>query len=90
MGGHKEFMGMSEEEWAKTPSYVSYDDLYKQIEAVNFDPKMVDGLKIFNRELYTQKYPEISWVIEYFSEQDEFEKCKKLSDLQKKLESMTS
>jgi|AACY02.14.fsa_nt_gi hypothetical protein len=48
-------------------SFVSYEELYEQ--AVRGD------LSNFSRRLGTTEYPEKEWMLQYFAELEEYEKC---------------
>lgn len=48
-------------------SFISYEELYEQ--AVRGD------LSNFSRRLGTKEYPERDWMIQYFTEIEEYEKC---------------
>jgi hypothetical protein len=48
-------------------SFISYEELYEQ--AVRGD------LSNFSRRLGTMEYPERDWMLQYFTELEEYEKC---------------
>ncbi len=55
-------------------SFKTFDDMYYLLN---------DGDYTFlNRECGTNNYPEIRWMIEYFTDIEEYEKCEFLSKLE--------
>lgn len=50
-------------------SFKSYDELYQLIVDNNYNIKSV-----FLKELGTNNYPELDWMIEYFIKKEEYEK----------------
>jgi hypothetical protein len=48
-------------------SFKTYEQMYKLL--VNND------FSFLSRELGTNKYPQIEWMIEYFENNEEYEKC---------------
>ena len=55
-------------------SFKTFDDMYYLLK---------DGDYTFlNRECGTNNYPEINWMMEYFIDNEEYEKCEFLSKLE--------
>lgn len=54
-------------------SYKSFDTMY--------DLLKVGDYSFLKRECGTINYPEIKWMIEYFTEREEYEKCEFLTKL---------
>jgi hypothetical protein len=55
-------------------SFKTYEEMYELL--VNGD------FSFLSRELGTNRYPQIEWMIEYFENKEEYEKCEFLSKLQ--------
>jgi hypothetical protein len=55
-------------------SFLSYEEMYELLNNGNF--------KFLSRELSTNRYPQIEWMIEYFENKEQYEKCHFLSKLQ--------
>jgi hypothetical protein len=61
-------------------SFKSYDNMYKLLVDFNYNIK-----DIFLKELGTNNYPEIDWMIEYFINKEEYEKVIILRHLKSQL-----
>jgi hypothetical protein len=55
-------------------SFKTFDDMYYLLKKGDYS--------FLNRECGTNNYPEITWMIEYFTEKEEYEKCYFLSKLE--------
>ena len=55
-------------------SFLSYEEMYELLNNGDFS--------FLSRELGTNRYPQIEWMIEYFENKEEYEKCEFLSKLQ--------
>lgn len=55
-------------------SFKTYEEMYELL--VNGD------YSFLSRELNTNRYPQIEWMIEYFENKEEYEKCEVLSKLE--------
>jgi len=49
---------------------------------IMFELLKVGDYSFLNRECGTMNYPEIKWMIEYFTEREEYEKCEFLINLE--------
>ncbi len=56
-------------------SFKTFDTMYSLLQEGDYS--------FLNRECGTNNYPEIKWMIEYFIEKEEYEKCDFLSNLKK-------
>jgi len=54
-------------------SFKTYEEMYELLIGGDFS--------FLHRELGTNRYPQIEWMIEYFMEKEEYEKCHFLSNL---------
>lgn len=54
-------------------SFKTFDTMFSLLEKGDYS--------FLNRECGTNDYPEIKWMIEYFIEKEEYEKCDFLSNL---------
>lgn len=61
-------------------SFRSYDEMYQLIVDNNYN---ING--IFLKELGTNNYPELDWMIEYFIKKEEYEKVIILRHLKSQL-----
>jgi hypothetical protein len=59
-------------------SFKTYEEMYELL--LNNDFSCID------KELGTNRYPQIKWMIEYFQNKEEYEKCDFLLKLKLKLE----
>jgi hypothetical protein len=57
-------------------SYRTFDMMYDALEKNNFNP-----IGILSRELGTNEYPEITWLMEYFLSIEDYDKCEKLKNI---------
>jgi len=55
-------------------TFKTYEQMYELL--INND------FSFLNREYGTMNYPEIQWMIEYFTEKEEYEKCNFLRNLE--------
>ena len=55
-------------------SFISYEELYEQAVSGN--------LSNFSRRLGTREYPEKEWMMQYFIELEEYEKCSIISKIE--------
>jgi hypothetical protein len=55
-------------------TFKTYEQMYESL--INND------FSFLSRELGTNRYPEIEWMIEYFENNEEYEKCDFLSKLE--------
>jgi hypothetical protein len=55
-------------------SFKTYEEMYELLNNGDFS--------FLSRELGTNRYPQIEWIIEYFENKEEYEKCEFLSKLQ--------
>ena len=55
-------------------SFLSYEEMYELLNNGDFS--------FLSRELGTNRYPQIEWMIEYFENKEEYQKCEFLSKLQ--------
>ena len=55
-------------------TFKTYEQMYELL--INND------FSFLNREYGTMNYPEIEWMIEYFTEKEEYEKCNFLRNLE--------
>ena len=54
-------------------SFKTYEEMYSLVSSGDFS--------FLSKELGTSEYPQIRWMIEYFAEREEYEKCHFLSNL---------
>jgi len=54
-------------------SFKTFDTMFSLLEKSDYS--------FLNRECGTNNYPEIKWMMEYFIEKEEYEKCRFLSKL---------
>ena len=59
-------------------SFKTYEEMYELL--LNNDFSCID------KELVTNRYPQIKWMIKYFQNKEEYEKCDFLLKLKLKLE----
>jgi hypothetical protein len=55
-------------------SFKTYEEMYELLKNGDFS--------FLSRELNTNRYPQIEWMIEYFENKEDYEKCDFLSKLQ--------
>ena len=55
-------------------SFKTYEEMYELLNNGNFS--------FLSRKLNTNRYPQIEWMIEYFENKEDYEKCDFLSKLQ--------
>lgn len=55
-------------------TFITYDQMYELL--INND------FSFLSREYGTMNYPEIEWMIKYFTEKEEYEKCNFLRNLE--------
>jgi hypothetical protein len=54
-------------------SFKTYEEMYELL--------LNNDFSCIHKELGTNRYPQIGWMIEYFTENEEYEKCKFLTQL---------
>ena len=65
----------------KNEDLIDVADSYKSFDTM-FELLKVGDYSFLNRECGTIEYPEIEWMIEYFTKTEEYEKCLFLSKLE--------
>jgi hypothetical protein len=54
--------------------FMTYEEMYNLVSSGDFS--------FLSKKLGTNEYPQIRWMIEYFAEKEEYEKCQFLSNLE--------
>ena len=54
-------------------TFMTFEEMYKHLKNGN--------VSILNKKLGTNEYPELKWMMEYFVEKEEYEKCEFLKNL---------
>jgi hypothetical protein len=74
MSNNKQGINNIEDLIEVSSTFKTYEQMYESL--INND------FSFLSRELGTNRYPEIEWMIEYFENNEEYEKCDFLSKLE--------
>jgi len=55
-------------------SFKTYDEIYEHL--------LMGDFSVIERKCGTNEYPQINWMMEYFTDNEEYEKCDFLSKLE--------
>jgi hypothetical protein len=54
-------------------SFITFDEMYDRLK--------IGDISVISRKLGTNEYPQINWLIDYFIEKEEYEKCEFLKNI---------
>jgi hypothetical protein len=74
MSNNKQGINNIEDLIKVSSTFKTYEQMYESL--------IKNDFSFLSRELGTNRYPEIEWMIEYFENNEEYEKCDFLSKLE--------